>query len=256
MSIFTRDEHDVDDPDTERTVQIARRRFVRRQWARRWLAWRRLVVAVVLLGLVAGTLWLVFSSSVLAVSGVRVEGTQVLDPRAVRRAAAVPTGSPLATVDLDAIAQRVKGLSAVDSVDVSRSWPDRVRIDITEREAVAVVERGDVLRGLDDQGVMFRRYPSRPRSLPVIRISGRARADALAEAARVAGSLPSSIAAKVEYVEVHTVDTIALRLRSGRTVRWGSADESAAKARVLTVLLDQKASTYDVSVPGQPIIKK
>ena len=260
MSLFTRTDHAVDsdhpDDDVERTVRIARKRFVRRQWARRWLAWRRVVVALGLVALVAFSLWLVFGSSVLAVSGVRVAGTEVLDPREVRRAAVVPTGSPLATVDLAAIGARVERLPAVKSVDVSRSWPNAVRIDVTEREAVAVVERGNVLRGLDDRGVMFRRYPSRPHSLPVIRINGKARADALAEAARVAGSLPSSIDGKVEYVEVHTVDTISLRLRNGRTVRWGSADESAAKARVLAVLLKQKAATYDVSAPGQPTLTK
>ncbi len=115
----------------------------------------------------------------------------------------------------------MEGLAAVKSVDVSRAWPDRVRIDVTEREAVAVVDRGGTLRGLDAEGVMFRRYPSRPTSLPVIRTDGRARTDALAEAARVAGSLPSDIAARVEYVEVRTVDTIALRLRNGRTVPLG-----------------------------------
>ena len=262
MSVFTRDGHQPptegpdDAPDAERTVRIARKRFVRRQWARRWLAWRRVVVAVLLLGLVAGSVWLVFFSSVLAVSGVQVVGTEVLDPRVVRRVADVPTGSPLATVDLDAITRRVRGLPAVKSVDVSRSWPGSVRIDVTERQAVAVVERGSSLRGLDDQGVMFRRYPSRPSSLPVIRMSGRPPADALAEAARVAGSLPAAIAAHVDYVEVRTVDTISLRLRNGRTVLWGSADGSAAKARVLAVLLQLKASMYDVSVPGQPVIRK
>jgi cell division protein FtsQ len=39
-------------------------------------------------------------------------------------------------------------------------------------------------------------------------------------------------------------------------VRWGSADGSDAKARVLAVLLKQKASSFDVSVPGQPIITR
>src|SRR6476619_7630896 len=165
MSLFTRD-HEVEDPDVERTVRIARKRFARRQWARRWLAWRRLVVAVALLALVAGSLFLVFASSVLSVSGVRVEGTQVLDPAVVRRVAAVPTGTPLATVDLDAVSRRVQALPAVLRVDVSRSWPNAVRIDVTEREAVAVVARGAALRGLDATGVMFRRYPSRPRGLP------------------------------------------------------------------------------------------
>jgi cell division protein FtsQ len=60
----------------------------------------------------------------------------------------------------------------------------------------------------------------------------------------------------VEYVAVNTVDTISLRLRSGQTVRWGSADDSTRKAEVLDVLLDHKASLYDVSVPGQPVIRR
>lgn len=273
MSLFTRGGPDVDDgpdgpdgPDgrgtggdadgTERTARIARRRFVRRQWARRWLAWRRVVVAAVLLAAVVGGVWLVFFSSVLAVAGVQVEGTGVLDPRVVRQAAAVPTGTPLATVDLDAIAARVEDLRPVASVDVSRSWPDRVRIAVVEREAVAVVERADGLHGLDATGVMFRSYPSRPRSLPVIRMGERTRADALAEAAEVAGSLPAAIARKVDYVEVRTVDTISLALRDGDTVRWGSADQSALKARVLAVLLEQKATTYDVSVPSKPVLRR
>jgi len=166
MSLFTRNAPGVDGPgergpggndaqpapEDERTVRIARRRFTRRQWARRWLAWRRMAVAALLLGVVAATVWLVFFSSVLAVSGVQVEGTGVLSPAAVRRAAAVPTGGPLATVDLGSVTERVERLPAVRSVDVSRSWPDRVRVDVTERTAVAVVaapEHDGTLQGID-----------------------------------------------------------------------------------------------------------
>jgi cell division protein FtsQ len=72
----------------------------------------------------------------------------------------------------------------------------------------------------------------------------------------VAGALPGKLAKKVDYVEVHSVDRISLVLRSGRKVTWGSADDSANKARVLAVLLDQRARSYDVSVAGQPIIRK
>jgi cell division protein FtsQ len=243
-------------PDDERTVRIARRQFIRRQWARRWLAWRRVVVLAVVGVVVVGGLWTVYFSSALAVSGVRVDGTGVLDPGVVRRAAAVPTGEPLASVDLHAIAARVERLPAVKRVDVSRSWPDRVRVAVTERQPVAVVARHGRLRGLDADGVLFRRFPSRPKSLPLLRMGANTRADALAEAARVAGALPAPIAAKVDYVEVRTVDTISLQLRNGRTVLWGSADDSAAKAEVVAVLLHQKASLYDVSVPGQPTLRK
>lgn len=242
--------------DVERTLRVARKRFARRQWARRWLAWRVVLAAVLVLALVGGVVWLVFFSSLLAVQGVRVEGAGVLDAREVRRVAAVPTGAPLATVDLDEVADRVERLDPVRSVDVSREWPDQVRIDVTERVAVAVVELDGALRGVDETGVVFRRYPTRPPSLPLLRSAPGTPAAALAESTRVVDALPGDLAARVDYVEVGSVDTITLRLRDGRSVLWGSAEESENKARVLDVLLEQEASTYDVSVPGRPVIRR
>ncbi len=239
----------------DKAIRRARKRFARRQRARRWLAWRRVLAAVLTLGTVAGSVWLVFFSSVLAVSGVRVEGHQVLDPLQVRRVAAVPTGEPLATVDLGSITARVQALAPVKSVDVTRAWPDGVRIAVAERAAVAVVERDGAFHGLDEEGVVFRDYPSPPADLPLLRVGSGTRADALAEAASVVGVLPADLSSRVDYVDVSSIDTISLRLRGGRTVFWGSADDSANKAQVAAVLLDQKASTYDVSVPGQPTIR-
>jgi cell division protein FtsQ len=215
------------------------------------------VLAVVaLVAICAGAGWLVFFSSVLAVDSVRVEGSGVLEESEVRRVAAVPLGTPLASVPLDAIAARVEGLAPVASVDVSRSWPDAVRIAVVEREAVAVVERDGVLRGLDEEGVVFRTFPGQPPGLPVVKMSAGTRTEALAEAAAVIDALPADLAGRVDHVAVETVDSISLRLRNGRTIFWGSADSSATKAQVLAVLLEQKASVYDVSVPGQPTIKR
>jgi cell division protein FtsQ len=165
-------------------------------------------------------------------------------------------GEPLARVSLDAIEARVESLAPVQAVDVSRSWPNQLRIAVLEREAVAVVERDGVVRGLDDEGVLFRTFPSVPDDLPVVRIYAGTRSEALAEAARVIDALPGDLAARVAHLEVKTVDSISLELGNGRTVFWGSADESANKAEVLEVLLRQKASVYDVSVPGQPTLER
>lgn len=238
----------------EKTVRIARRRFARRQWARRWLAWRRVLAASLGIGVVAGSIWLVFFSSALAVSGVRVEGGEVLDADEVRRAAAVPLGEPLATVNIDAVTARVESLAPVKSAAVSRAWPDRVRIAIEERETVAVVDRDGLVRGVDADGVIFREYPSPPEGVPLVAMGAQTQADALAEAATVVDVLPASLASRVAVVEVDTIDTISLRLHSGQTIIWGSADDSANKAKVIDVLLEQAASTYDVSVAAQPTI--
>ena len=242
--------------DDERTVRIARRRFARRQWARRWLAWRGLLLALLAGAFLAGVVWAVFFSSTLAVSRVEVVGADVLGAGQVRRAAAVPLGEPLATVPLDAVAARVESLAPVGTVEVTRSWPDTVRITLDEREAVAVVERGGEIRGLDAQGVLFRTFPVPPSGLPVVRVAASTRGEALAEAAEVVDSLPADLAARVDYIAVGTVDSIRLRLRNGREIFWGSADDSAEKAAVVEVLLRQDASVYDVSAPGQPTIRR
>ena len=230
-----------------------RRRFARRQWARRWLNWKPvLAVVLVLLGIVGG-LWLVYFSSFLSVQGVDVRGTHLLSAQQVRQAAAVPEGDALARVDLDRVRARVEALAAVRSADVSREWPDRVRIDVEERVAVAVVEIAGQLRGMDEDGVVFRDYAQAPPGLPRVQTGTDTDSDALREAALVVGALPADLAAKVDHVEVETVDEITLALRDGRTVRWGSSADSDLKAEVLAKLLvARKAQTYDVSVPGNP----
>lgn len=242
----------------DRSVRVARRRFARRQWARRWLAWRGMLLTVLVGGAVAALVWLVFFSSVFAVSGVTVEGADVLSPERVREAADVPRGEPLATVDLDAVTARVESLAPVQAVDVSRSWPDKVRILVQERTAVAVVVRDGVVRGLSADGVLFRRFPEPPGRLPEVRTSAGVGSEALTEAARVVGALPEDLAGRVAYVDVESVDAVSLRMRDGRVVVWGSAEDSDLKARVLEVLLGAAphATTYDVSVPGQPTTRQ
>ena len=243
-----------DHPADAATIR-SRRRFARRQWARRWLAWRRVVALLLLMGLVVGGVWLVYFSDLLAVEKVEVRGTRTLGSEQVREIAAVPAGQPLARVDLDAIRARVEALAVVRDAQVTRTWPDRVQIDVEERVAIAVVDIGGQIRGMDAEGVVFREYPKPPPGLPQVRTSSDTRSDALREAALVVESLPGDITRRVDHVEVGTIDQISLVLRDGRTVVWGSAEESEAKSEVLSGLLGQPARTYDVSVPGQPTTK-
>lgn len=241
------------DDEPDQTVLRSRRRFARRQWARRWLTWKPLVAVVLLIALLVGGIWLVYFSSYLAVQGVHVTGLQQLGTAQVERVAAVPEGQPLARLDLDRIRTRVGALAAVKSVDVSREWPDHVRIAVVERTPVAVVDIGGQLHGLDEDGVVFRDYRRAPVGLPRIETSADTASDALREGALVVAALPDALAAKVDHVSVATVDEISLHLRDGRTVEWGSSERSDQKAQVLADLIAAvRAKTYDVSVPGQP----
>lgn len=252
-----RDRTGPSDPGEQRSeIDSTRRRFARRQRARRWRWWRRAAALLAVAALLAGLGWLVFFSSYLAVQGVDVRGTRILSAQTVARAADVPRGGPLATADLDAVQARVEDLAAVRSAAVSRAWPDRVRIEVTERTAVAAVSWEGTWRGLDREGVLFRSYPERPAGLPEVRVTASTPADALVETGAVIAALPDVVARRLAYLQVRSVDSISLQLRGGAVVNWGSADQSAQKAAVLQVLLRRPARVYDVTAPGRPTIRR
>jgi cell division protein FtsQ len=238
-----------------------RARFARRRWLARLGRWRLVLLAVAAAGAVGAVGWLFWSSDLLAVDRVSVQGTSVLTDAEVAQAAGVNLGTPLARVDLDQAEARVSELAAVADAAVVRDWPGTLRIEVSEREPVAVVAAGGRFRALDREGVLFRRYARPPIRLPLVQggaldastlPDGAARADAMREVASVVVALDPAVAARVDHVEVASLDAIELVLRSGERVRWGSAEESAFKARVLAALMRMPAAVYDVSVPGFP----
>jgi len=234
----------------------SRSRFARRAWARRWASLRRLFLLLLVVSTVAGAVWLVFFSPVLAVRNVQVAGVRTVPVEAITGAAAVPVGEPLARVDVDQVRARVERVPVVGHADISRSWPHTVSIDVTERMPVAAVRSGGAFRLIDAEGVMYRTVSRPPQRLPVMTVGAQPAVahDAATEAAAVVGALPHRLVARVSEVDAATMDSIELGLRNGRRVVWGSAEGSEVKARVLSALLHRKAKVYDVSVPGAPTL--
>lgn len=224
---------------------------------------RVLVAAVAVVALGAGGVWALYGSSWLRVEHVKTSGIEVLTAREVEAAAAVPLGSPLASVDTGAIEGRLlEKLPRIDSVDVSRSWPHGIGLKVTERKPVLLVEKGGKFTEVDSGGVRFATVDRAPAGVPrlVMNASGSPslrRFDAdqlLMEAVGVTGELPEKIARDVRVVRVASYDSFTLELSRGRTVFWGSGEEGAVKARVLTALMkaEPKAGHFDVSAPTAP----
>ena len=236
----------------EPTVFIGMSRFRQARRSALWLRWRRWVALVLTLVLVVLAGWLLMFSPYLTSQKVEVSGVTTVSPLKVRRVAQVPLDRPLLRIDLDTIRARVENIAAVRQASVSRSWPHTVRIEISERVPVAVVDRGSGLQSLDSEGVLFGRWKNRPDDLPLVRTDPRVGTDALAEAGRVAAALPPALAGRVDHLQVASVDKITLHLKGGVTILWGNADQSEAKAEVVEVLLKRKVSQIDVSVPGRP----
>ncbi|MGW1133114.1 cell division protein FtsQ/DivIB [Streptomyces griseoluteus] len=222
-------------------------------------------VALVLLG--AATVWLLYGSEWLRVRHVSVSGTRVLGPAEVRAAAAVPVGAPLASIGTDAVEARLRGrLRRIDTVEVSRSWPDGVTLKVTERTPVLLARENGKFTEIDHEGVRFAVVGKAPKGVPMLELAVFRKGSGAAslrrfgtgrlvrEAVRVAGSLPPAVARDTGAVKVGSFDAITLELGGGRTVEWGSGEQGRAKARALTALMKAApgARHFDVSVPTAP----
>lgn len=215
---------------------------------RRRMIWGGIGGAVVLLALVV---YLVAFSPVLAARQVAVNGTTLLSVDQVTQAAAVELGVPLARQDTAAIAARVGDLAPVREVSVSRSYPDTVTIDVTERTLTYQLAGAGAVDWVDDEGIVFNSTPAATDG--VIQVSAGEADDRLRrDIATVVTGIPDAVRPLVSLITAEAVDGITLELSDGRTVVWGSADESDLKGEVLAALLSVEAEVYDVSAPRHP----
>jgi cell division protein FtsQ len=213
-----------------------------------------LLALLLVLGVLAGAGWLVGFSPVLAVDRVEVRGAHRLAASSVRQAAAVPLGVPLARQDLAAIAGRVGSLPQVESAEVSRRWPNTIRVAVVERRPVLGVRQPEGFVLVDTRGVAFE---SR-RSLP----SGVLQADVdpsnvavLREVGTIAAAMPTALRGRVERLRATSTSSVRVVLGDGVQVNWGTAADSALKADIVLALLKRKPSTIDVSSPHNPAIR-
>lgn len=185
----------------------------------RWLGPRRLrtiiILALAVVLLVAGTGWVLYGSQWLRVERVSVSGTKVLTPPQVREAAAVPVGSPLLSVDIDAIEARLRTeLPRIHSVDVVRSWPHGIGLKVTERTPVLLVQKGSNFVEVDDEGVRFATVSEAPKGVPMLEM-------AVSSSRSAAASLRRFGEARLVREAVKAAGSLPMRRRAGHPGRQG-----------------------------------
>lgn len=231
---------------SDRFTEKLRQQKRRRMW--------RIVAVVLAVVLVLAGVWAVWFSSLLEIRGVDVSGTEHVPVERVVRAAEVPLGTPLPRLDAEAIAERVGELAPVESVRVERDLPHTVRIIVTERNAVAWIDRSGTPWAVDAGGVVYRPLNSRPSHLPELDVDDEDRR-VLGAVARVAADIAdgdATLLRQTDTIRAETRDSIELDLSKDRTVVWGSAEQAEAKLSVLGPLLQISARSYDVSAPERP----
>jgi cell division protein FtsQ len=222
--------------------------------------WRAIFFALAMTGIVGGVAWALLGSKLLVVRSVVVTGTHLVPTSQVLSAAGVSPGTPLIRVDTAQVAARVEAISQVRTASVTKSWPDRLVIEVQERTpALAVRMPGGGFDLVDPAGVVVRWSAARPAGLPLYLTTTQAaslRNDPdLTAAAAVLRELPARLLGSVQEVAAQAPDQVTLWLADRVTVLWGGTDRAAVKAQELTILMRTGAHYYDVSAEGTAVTR-
>ena len=234
----------------------AQERFDRRVHARRRRTWK-VLAAVLVLGLaLGGVWWVLWRSDWLIVKRVVVAGVEPRWESAVLAAASIAQPQPMVEVDTDAAAAAVGEIPVAKEVQVHRSWPSTITIEVTARQPVLAVRQGSGFALVDDEGVSVEVVAQAPPGVPTLATQGR---DGATEAAyraawAVLSTLPETLTTQVTAATVSSADLLTLDL-AGRTVVWGGPEDSELKVQVVEALLAAGQGYIDVSAPRTPVTR-
>lgn len=255
-------------PPDEAPVIAHPRIRARRAEVARGVSRKRLRRIKGVLAVVCAVVWALVAlrSPLLDVDRVQVVGAERVTVAEVRGAASsASAGTPMIDVDLGRARDGVAALPWVDEVRVTRLWPGTIRIVVTERHAVAAVERegGQGWALLDADGRVLEIVAPEP-DLPTLPGERRAAAGATLggddrRALRILGALPSELRSAVDTT-AEGADGLELVLDDGFRVVLGDGGDLAAKADAAEAVR-QHAGTpgdqgcrIDVRVPTAPVL--
>jgi cell division protein FtsQ len=146
---------------------------VKQRFASVFTVTRTLVGVLAFLGAVTASTWgmhrYVSTSARFALRSLNVKGAAHRLPEQVTKQAGLKVGMNLFTIDLERTRQTIQKDPWVESAKIERKLPDRIDIEIVEREAKALVVMGEDLYLADGKGQVFKRYEQGdPMNFPVI----------------------------------------------------------------------------------------
>ncbi len=230
--------------------RIERERRLARQ--RRVFRLRLVAAALLVAGLATGAVAL-YNSSVFEIRSVEVVGAVRLSDDAVRSVAAVPEGSTLLRFPRTEMVDRLLAHPWIYGAQVSRDFPDGVRIRIEERKPVAQVDTGEARFWLIDvEGVVLeQRAPETTGTLVTVRdledfdpvVGEESDSKTLANALAVLDGLSEELRMRTRAISAQSVDVTTLITTDDVEILVGTADDIGKKDVVARRILEEQAGS-------------
>ncbi len=169
-------------------------------------------------------------------------------------------GTPLPLVDESAVKAALVTFPLVQTYSLEARPPHELIVRIVERMPIGLIQTRAGYTLVDAAGVILSTTETPAAGRPLLTVSGGTDSRAFAATAQVMRSLPASIRDQVTAISASTADDVTLTLGGTNSqVVWGSADQSALKAKVLETTMRSRppasVSEYDVSSPAAIVVR-
>ncbi len=200
-----------------------------------------------ILALVALVVGLAYAFPLLKVNDIEVTGAAHVSVEEAEVASGLQRGENLVRISPQEAAAGVAQLPWVKSATVSRSFPDGVRIDIVERDAVAYSQAEDGAHLIDSHGDEF--LIGEPPAEAVALRGGESGSPNWQGAVEILAALPPEL--RVQAREIDTTDRFnyVFHMNDDRVVVWGASEDNADKARALAAVLQMEGNNWNISNP-------
>lgn len=118
----------------------------------RWSLFMFAALVLAIAGL--GAALAILNSPLLDISRVEVEGAHVVSAASVKQLAGV-NGQHVLLADLDAARRRIRALPMVKEVEISRDWPNGIKVAIVERAPWGRWRANDTVWSIDSEGIVL-----------------------------------------------------------------------------------------------------
>lgn len=257
-------------PKSEARALAEARRAEREQRSagrRRTLRLRAAAVVAAVVVLVGACAW-IYNSDLFRITSFEVDPSPHVSRERILSLAAVPDGATLLRFPGEEVARRVETDPWVASAAVSRVFPSGMRIRVTERVPLAVVDSGDAFMLIDAQGmVIATATAAATATVPVIRNvpeldlkqGRRTVSEPLLNALAMLTGISRELAAMVVSVNAESVDgaTLVTASRVEIQIGWAGDPENplATKdsiARSILAAQKDKVVSIDVRLVDRP----
>lgn len=198
-----------------------------------------------------------YRAPILKVRSVEVDGAKHFSRDEVIELAEVPGDATLIRFPGSAIRERLEADPWIETASISRDFPDKLRISITERATIGVVDAGGAsLWVVSSDGYWLGERAKDSGSLITIRDVGDVRPDAgmrvreehVRNAVEILARLSKKMRRKVASVSAPSVDETALKTSNDVEIFFGAATDVEAKERIAREIIAANEGVVYINV--------